>query len=154
VHFQPIRGRRLFPCWDEPAFKATFNISILHHENYTALSNMPIQNLEFVDNNMVWTHFRTTPLISTYHVAIVLTNFPSHRINANTSEHQTIWCRTYSAQYTQFAENIFEIVTSHLGIRWNKKIAKLDHVVLPESKNMWNWYLRDGMSQWGLIFYK
>ncbi|KAG5346782.1 AMPN Aminopeptidase, partial [Acromyrmex charruanus] len=154
VYFQPIRGRRLFPCWDEPAFKATFNISILHHENYTALSNTPIQKLEFADNNMVWTHFRTTPLMSTYHVAVVLTNFHSHRINANTSEHQAIWCRTYSAQYTKFAENIFEIVTSHLGIRWNKKIAKLDHVVLPESENMWNWYLRDGMSQWGLIFYR
>ncbi|KAG5329961.1 APM1 Aminopeptidase, partial [Acromyrmex heyeri] len=154
VYFQPIRGRRLFPCWDEPAFKATFNISILHHENYTALSNMPIQKLEFTDNNMVWTHFRTTPLMSTYHVAVVLTNFHSHRINANTSEHQAIWCRIYSAQYTKFAENIFEIVTSHLGIRWNKKIAKLDHVVLPESENMWNWYLRDGMSQWGLIFYR
>ncbi|XP_018373404.1 PREDICTED: aminopeptidase M1-like, partial [Trachymyrmex cornetzi] len=154
VHFQPIRGRRLFPCWDEPAFKTTFKISIQHHKDYMALSNMPIQNLELADNSMVWTHFHPTPLMSTYHVAVVLTNFPFHRINANTIEHQFKWCRTYSAQYTKFAENIFEIVTSHLGFRFNKKIAKLDHVILPESKSMWNWYLRDGMSQWGLIFYR
>jgi len=65
-----------------------------------------------------------------------------------------MWCRPYTARDTKFAHNIFDTVTSHLGIRWNKKIAKLDHVVLPESENMWNWYLRDGMSQWGLIFYR
>ncbi|XP_018344310.1 PREDICTED: aminopeptidase N-like, partial [Trachymyrmex septentrionalis] len=154
VNFQPIRGRRLFPCWDEPAFKTTFNISILHHTNYVALSNMPIRKLQYMDNNMVWTHFHVTPLMSTYHVAVVLTNFLSFRINANTFEYQIMWCRPYTARDTKFAHNIFDTVTSHLGIRWNKKIAKLDHVVLPESENMWNWYLRDGMSQWGLIFYR
>ena len=154
VNFQPIRGRRLFPCWDEPAFKTTFNISILHHTNYVALSNMPIRKLQYMDNNMVWTHFQVTPLMSTYHVAVVLTNFLSFRINANTFEYQIMWCRPYTARDTKFAHNIFDTVTSHLGIRWNKKIAKLDHVVLPESENMWNWYLRDGMSQWGLIFYR
>jgi len=154
VHFQPIRGRRLFPCWDEPAFKATFNISILHHENYTALSNMPIQNLEFVGNNMVWTHFRTTPLMSTYHVAVVLTNFLSDHININTFEHQAIWCRLYSARYTIFARNVLEIVTSHLETRWNKKISKIDHIILPDSENIWDRHFRDGMSLWGLIFYR
>ncbi|KYQ50501.1 Aminopeptidase N [Trachymyrmex zeteki] len=154
LNFQPIRGRQLFPCWDEPAFKATFKISILHHENHTALSNMPIENLEYVNNNMVWTHFHITPLMSTYHVAVALINFPSYRINVNTSKHQTIWGSTYPSQYTKFAENMFEIVTSYLGIMWNKTISKIDHVVFPESENIWNWYLRDGVSQWGLIFYR
>ncbi|XP_018360017.1 PREDICTED: aminopeptidase N-like [Trachymyrmex cornetzi] len=154
VHFQPIRGRRLFPCWDEPAFKTTFKISIKHHKEYMALSNMPSQTFELADNNMIWTHFHPTPLMSTYRVAVVLATFPFDGINAFHFERETVWCRKYSAPYTKFVKTIFTRVTSHLRIRFNIKIAKLDHVVLPESKSMWNWYLRDGMSQWGFIFYR
>jgi len=40
-HLEPADARRVFPAWDEPAFKARFALSVVVPDAYDAVSNMP-----------------------------------------------------------------------------------------------------------------
>lgn len=37
--FEPTHAREMMPCFDEPDFKATWNIAVIHPYKTTAISN-------------------------------------------------------------------------------------------------------------------
>ncbi|THH33006.1 hypothetical protein EUX98_g1221 [Antrodiella citrinella] len=41
THFEPTSARHAFPCWDEPALKASFSVTMISKEGTVNLSNMP-----------------------------------------------------------------------------------------------------------------
>ncbi|HEY4258170.1 MAG TPA: M1 family metallopeptidase [Candidatus Udaeobacter sp.] len=43
TQFEATDARRFFPCWDEPAFRARFQLTTVVPENWLAVSNMPIE---------------------------------------------------------------------------------------------------------------
>jgi aminopeptidase N len=76
TQFEATDARRAFPCFDEPAFKASYDISLVIDSADTAISNAPIAN--DAPGPGAGKHtlvFDTTPKMSTYLVAFLVGDF-------------------------------------------------------------------------------
>ena len=65
TQFEATDARRLFPCWDEPSFRARFQLTAVIPENWTAISNMPIEHETKVAGGKE-VRFAMTPSMATY----------------------------------------------------------------------------------------
>lgn len=66
TQFEATSCRMAFPCWDEPAVKATFSIKLKVPTGLVALSNMPVESITAVEPEEMTYHFEKTPIMSTY----------------------------------------------------------------------------------------
>ena len=65
---EPADARRIFPGWDEPAFKATFALTVTVPENFMAVSNMPVSREQPAGAGRKRVTFARTPKMSTLSV--------------------------------------------------------------------------------------
>lgn len=149
THFEPTGARLAFPCWDEPEYKAVFEISIKHLSKYTAvISNMPA--LETIpDGNKKITSFPPTKPMSTYLVAFVVSDYKyiSHPIN----ETYKIYTKADSVNDTRFALDFsvkaMEQLDIATGIKYTDNMPKMDQVTVKD-------FSPGAMENWGLVTYR
>jgi aminopeptidase N len=79
-HLEPADARRVFPCWDEPAFKATFALTVTVPRSFVAVSNMPVAHEQPVTPSLKQVSFQPTPRMSSY--LFVLTAGELERISS------------------------------------------------------------------------
>jgi aminopeptidase N len=65
-HLEPADARRVFPCWDEPAFKASIALTVTVPRSFLAVGNMPVAREEPVTPTLKQVAFAATPKMSTY----------------------------------------------------------------------------------------
>jgi aminopeptidase N len=58
-------ARRMFPCWDEPAFRATFRLTATVRSDWASVSNMPVAK-RVVHGKLATTTFERSPKMPSY----------------------------------------------------------------------------------------
>ncbi|XP_025269949.1 aminopeptidase N-like [Camponotus floridanus] len=130
------KKQQIFPYWDKPELRMTFVIWLLHNAEYEALSNMPIRETKLTNDNMMWTIFNKTPLISMDSVAFLVSGFYPSILSKNKAIRSSIWFRPQSEPHLEFAKTV--IISASVYLRkWNilrNKTSFEDSSVLFESK--------------------
>ena len=147
TQFESHYAREAFPCIDEPAAKAVFELSITLPEESedTILANTPIKSV--VKNTTV---FEPTPRMSTYLLAFVIGKFHSKTIKNKHGVEITTYCAQNqdedSVDYAnEIAAKSLEFYDDNFGIPYPLK--KLDQVALPD-------FEAGAMENWGLVTYR
>jgi aminopeptidase N len=66
THMEPTDARRLFPCWDEPAFRATYQLTVKAKKEDTVMSNMPLAGERPLGPDEKLVTFDRTPAMASY----------------------------------------------------------------------------------------
>jgi aminopeptidase N len=129
---EPADARRIFPCWDEPAFKASFKLTVVIPRHLLAVGNMPITKEEPLEPNLKRVAFAATPKMSTY--LFVLTVGELERITVE-AEGVTIGvvATTGKAAKGQFAldsaAKLLAWFNDYFGVKY--PLPKLDLIAVP-----------------------
>jgi puromycin-sensitive aminopeptidase len=75
TQFEATDARRAIPCWDEPALKAVFGVTLIIDDDLTALSNAGIKSERKLGNGKKETVFKDTIRMSTYLLAFIIGEF-------------------------------------------------------------------------------
>jgi aminopeptidase N len=148
TQFESHAARQAFPCLDEPAAKASFDLTLKTQKDLTVLSNMPVKK-QHSGNKFLVTHFKQTPKISTYLLAFAAGELG---FTETTSSHG-VKVRAYSTlehvAETEFVLNIaakfLDYFNDYFGVPY--PLAKCDLLALPD-------FSAGAMENWGLITFR
>lgn len=151
THLQPAFARFMFPCFDEPALKATFILTVTHANEYEALSNEDAYTTTLNElNNRTTTSFHPSPMMSTYNLALILSNFNNKTEINNNVVHRVFYNNGSGHDIeAHLKTSILTLNKLNNYFNYNYSLNKLDHFPVDRQPNA----IGQAVENWGLIMY-
>jgi puromycin-sensitive aminopeptidase len=107
TQFESTDARRAFPCWDEPAFKAVFQVTLVVEEKLTAISNARIlREKPLVGTGKKEVIFADSIKMSTYLVAFIVGEFEGTESVRVGHAPLRVWAVPGKSHLAKFAQEI------------------------------------------------
>ena len=149
TQFEPTDARRAFPCWDEPAKKATFEVTLVFSDEYQAVSNTPVVEEAVPGPGLKSVRFAETPIMSTYLLVFIVGNLTSIEERAAGGTTVGVWTTPGKEDQASFALDtsvkLLSYFNEYFGIPY--PLPKLDHIAIPD-------FAAGAMENWGAVTYR
>jgi puromycin-sensitive aminopeptidase len=147
TQFEATDARRMFPCFDEPAMKARFRMTVSIPTHLTALSNMPVAST-LLAGDLKTVTFDETPVMSTYLLALGVARLEARTIQVGPTQ-VSVWTVPGQLHLSDFALKVTAAVLPMLNDYFDLPYPypKLDLVSVPD-------FAMGAMENWGAIFFR
>ena len=151
---EPTDARRAFPCFDEPALKSQFTVTLIADKEHTCLSNMDQASEKEVNSKITGSKrkavtFNKTPLMSTYLIAFII-----GELDCIETSSFRLPVRVFSPPSSNIEHGRFSLELAAKTLAFYEKtfdspypLPKMDMVAIPD-------FSAGAMENWGLVTYR
>lgn len=142
-------ARRIFPCWDEPVYRATYDITLVVREKLMAVANMPATGEKSLGDGWKEVTFARTPSMASYLVALYAGEFETVEGEQDGVKLRIITTEGKRASATYALESTKRVLAyynAYFGVPY--PLPKLDQIAVPNAFAFFG-----AMENWGLISY-